>query len=64
MPCLLVLLILASGVRSFCQYNFSSWTADDGLPQNSVYAILQTREVWKNLRQIGQKTAAHAREVK
>src|SRR6476661_1066814 len=41
---LLVLLILASGVRTFCQYNFSSWTTDDGLPQNSVYAILQTRD--------------------
>jgi ligand-binding sensor domain-containing protein/signal transduction histidine kinase len=41
---LFLLLILASGVRTFSQYNFSSWTADDGLPQNSVYAILQTRD--------------------
>jgi ligand-binding sensor domain-containing protein len=39
-----MLLILASGVRTFCQYNFSSWTTDDGLPQNSVYAILQTSD--------------------
>src|SRR5215471_13537857 len=41
---LLMLLILASGVRTFSQYNFSSWTIDDGLPQNSVYAILQTHD--------------------
>src|SRR6187455_1627317 len=26
------------------QYRFDHWTADDGLPQNSVYAILQTRD--------------------
>src|SRR4029453_14047456 len=26
------------------QYNFSSWTADDGLPQNSVYAFEQTHD--------------------
>jgi signal transduction histidine kinase/ligand-binding sensor domain-containing protein len=44
MALLLMLLILASGARTFCQYNFSSWTTDDGLPQNSVYAILQTRD--------------------
>src|ERR1043166_9554726 len=44
MALLLVLLILASGVRTFCQYNFTSWTTDNGLPQNSVYAILQTRD--------------------
>jgi hypothetical protein len=35
-----------SRVRSpdLLPYNFSSWTTDDGLPQNSVYAILQTRD--------------------
>ncbi|MDQ3711191.1 MAG: histidine kinase [Acidobacteriota bacterium] len=30
------------------QYRFDSWTTDDGLPQNSVFSILQTRDgyVW------------------
>ena len=37
-------LILASAAFVHAQYNFSSWTADEGLPQNSVYAILQTRD--------------------
>jgi len=44
MASLLKLLILVSGVRTRGQYNFNSWTADDGPPQNSVYAILQTRD--------------------
>ena len=26
------------------QYRFDHWTADDGLPQNSVYGIVQTRD--------------------
>ena len=26
------------------QYRFDQWTADDGLPQNSVYRIVQTRD--------------------
>ena len=26
------------------QYRFDQWTADDGLPQNSVYGIVQTRD--------------------
>ena len=26
------------------QYRFESWTADEGLPQNSVYSIIQTRD--------------------
>lgn len=26
------------------RYRFDSWTADNGLPQNSVYSILQTRD--------------------
>ena len=41
---LLMLVVLAAVPRAFSQYNFSSWKADDGLPQNSVYAILQTRD--------------------
>ncbi len=30
------------------QYRFDSWTTDDGLPQNSVYSILQTNDgyIW------------------
>src|SRR5215831_16697784 len=39
-----MVLILASGIRICAQYNFSSWTTDEGLPQNSVYAILQTHD--------------------
>ncbi|HEY0766180.1 MAG TPA: two-component regulator propeller domain-containing protein [Pyrinomonadaceae bacterium] len=30
--------------QSSAQYRFDNWTADDGLPQNSVSAILQTRD--------------------
>jgi ligand-binding sensor domain-containing protein len=41
---LLMLLIIASGVRTHGLYNFRSWTADDELPQNSVFAILRTRD--------------------
>ena len=26
------------------QYRFSSWTVDNGLPQNTVYDIRQTRD--------------------
>ena len=29
---------------SLAQYRFDQWTADTGLPQNSVYAIKQTRD--------------------
>ncbi len=29
---------------AFAQYRFDSWTTEHGLPQNSVYAILQTRD--------------------
>lgn len=28
----------------FSQYRFDQWTADNGLPQNSVYSIIQTRD--------------------
>lgn len=31
-------------VQSFAQYRFDNWTTDEGLPQNSVSAILQTRD--------------------
>jgi signal transduction histidine kinase/ligand-binding sensor domain-containing protein len=43
-PLLLILLILAAVSSVSAQYNFSSWTADDGLPQNSVYAFEQTHD--------------------
>ena len=29
---------------AFAQYRFDSWTADNGLPQNSIHAIHQTRD--------------------
>src|SRR4030095_4747645 len=31
-------------VTGFAQYRFDSWTTDEGLPQNTVSAILQTRD--------------------
>jgi signal transduction histidine kinase/ligand-binding sensor domain-containing protein len=40
--CLGWLLLLASPARA--QYRFDHWTADNGLPQNSVRDILQTRD--------------------
>ncbi|HEX3084785.1 MAG TPA: two-component regulator propeller domain-containing protein, partial [Pyrinomonadaceae bacterium] len=43
-PPLLALMILLAVSSTSAQYNFSSWTADDGLPQNSVYAIQQTHD--------------------
>ncbi|MGI8566706.1 MAG: ligand-binding sensor domain-containing protein, partial [Pyrinomonadaceae bacterium] len=39
---LLASLLLASTASA--QYRFDHWTADTGLPQNSVYSILQTRD--------------------
>jgi CheY-like chemotaxis protein len=30
--------------KGLAQYRFDSWTTDDGLPQNTVSAILQTRD--------------------
>jgi ligand-binding sensor domain-containing protein len=30
--------------KGFAQYRFDNWTTDDGLPQNTVSAILQTRD--------------------
>lgn len=40
----LLLLILLSGTIARAQYRFENWTADDGLPQNSVRSITQTRD--------------------
>ena len=31
-------------ITGFAQYRFDNWTTDDGLPQNTVSAILQTRD--------------------
>ena len=39
-----LLLVMAAAAGAPAEYHFSVWTADDGLPQNSVYAILQTRD--------------------
>jgi ligand-binding sensor domain-containing protein/signal transduction histidine kinase len=38
LTCLLPHSVLAAGLK------IASWTSDDGLPQNSVYSILQTRD--------------------
>jgi ligand-binding sensor domain-containing protein len=40
--CLLILALSASKI--FAQYQFDLWNTDKGLPQNSVNAILQTRD--------------------
>lgn len=40
----LLSLILSCGATAAAQYRVESWTADDGLPQNSVYSIIQTRD--------------------
>lgn len=40
----LLSLLLSCGATAAAQYRFESWTADEGLPQNSVYAITQTRD--------------------
>ncbi|MDQ3062127.1 MAG: hypothetical protein M3R14_04590, partial [Acidobacteriota bacterium] len=31
-------------IAAKAQYRFDQWTADDGLPQNSVYGIVQTND--------------------
>src|SRR6201995_682158 len=36
--------ILLSGATAKAQYRFESWTTDEGLPQNSVRSIIQTRD--------------------
>src|SRR5215831_7130812 len=40
----IVLLFLFASPIARGQYRFDSWTTDSGLPQNSVRAILQTRD--------------------
>lgn len=35
---------LCLGVTANAQYRIEQWTADDGLPQNSVYSIVQTSD--------------------
>jgi len=37
-------LFIVGGQSAQAQYRFDHWTAEDGLPQNSVYAITQTRD--------------------
>ncbi len=39
---LIVVLFAADAIAVSAQYRFDHWTADDGLPQNSVYGIVQT----------------------
>jgi len=36
--------LLFSGSSALAQYHFDSWTADNGLPQNSIHSILQTHD--------------------
>ena len=40
--CSVILFSLAN--QAFAQYQFDSWTTEDGLPQNSINDILQTRD--------------------
>ena len=41
---LLILLCLGAAAPAAAQYRFDHWTADNGLPQNSVREIVQTRD--------------------
>ena len=41
---LLSVLFTLAAPSVYAQYRFDNWTTDNGLPQNSVYAILQTRD--------------------
>jgi ligand-binding sensor domain-containing protein len=41
---LLGLIWLCGAATAAAQYRFESWTADEGLPQNSVRSIIQTRD--------------------
>lgn len=45
---LLILLVSVGIMDARAQYRFDSWTADKGLPQNSVYSITQTPDgyIW------------------
>ncbi|MBI4748112.1 MAG: hypothetical protein HY774_06455 [Acidobacteria bacterium] len=41
--CVLVWMMTSPSV-AFAQYRFDTWTTDDGLPQNAVFAVTQTRD--------------------
>ncbi len=41
---LLTLYCELTPIGAFAQYRFDLWTTDNGLPQNSIYSILQTRD--------------------
>src|SRR5215831_17961597 len=43
-PLLFCLFFLFGSQRAVAQYRFDHWTADNGLPQNSVRDIVQTRD--------------------
>jgi signal transduction histidine kinase/ligand-binding sensor domain-containing protein len=43
---LLFLVILAAAAPATAQYRFDHWTADNGLPQNSVREIVQTQDAY------------------
>ena len=44
MACFSALLAFLSTTTARAQYRFDHWTADNGLPQNSVRDIVQTRD--------------------
>ena len=44
LPLLFLLFFLFGGQATHAQYRFDHWTADNGLPQNSVRDIVQTRD--------------------
>ena len=46
--CSVLILILTAAQAAQAQFRFDSWTTDEGLPQNSVYSILQTADgyIW------------------
>ena len=43
-PGLLIFFLLCTASTATAQYRFDHWTTDNGLPQNSVYSIIQTRD--------------------
>lgn len=42
--CLMCMVLICLPQSVIAQFQFSSWSTDDGLPQNSIQAILQTRD--------------------
>ncbi|MEK7833159.1 MAG: two-component regulator propeller domain-containing protein, partial [Acidobacteriota bacterium] len=40
----LILLCLSAATQAKAQYRFDHWTTDDGLPQNTVTSVVQTRD--------------------